>query len=293
MEERVFRPRLRRAVLQAHPDFARGRRPIRYAWPFMLAAYALVLVLLIWIALAVFISWGYHFAHEDFMANSLVVQQSRDWNDGVLYADSDKDQGIDGPVKIWMDRISEADQAERRKILSKLLPVLESPGGHGRLAAVDVLLRQCYNYPDDLRGTNAAEVIAKNLVEIAEPRPEGITVTVDALTERRIEALAVPIEPRVVTEVNGWRVILVSGLPQGWTAENGQVILDGKVIAERAKYPVREYGHSPREPVDLARYLPSDPNGELHTLISKIVIVAPDGTRVPLERKLEFTLWKR
>ena len=178
------------------------------------------------------------------------------------------------------------NQAHRRAAVESLLDIISKPGGYSRLVAADVLLGDEQYWVLSPRG---ARIVAESVIRVADPLYQQ-TVPEFWMTRGGEFAHAVYylIEPKCVVRVNGRDVVLANGLPEGWRAEQGVVELDGQVVAKRRGYPREQFGNTPHEYVVLASYLDEDELRGVHTVVSKLVVRAPDGSRVPLMRKLEF-----
>lgn len=180
-------------------------------------------------------------------------------------------------------RASSPDDAQR--LCDRLAKVLNGEGAYSRLVAADALL----TYLDYLawRGQKGipetvAKAFAKNVIRIG-AQAEGL-YTDDDILKTPPEALKYPIHPHCQMAVDVFDIPLRPSLPRGWTAEDGIVELDGVVI----RHTEGAYEGGVVEEISLPYFLPGDRLYGEHKMLCRLTVVAPNGTKVPLERAIEF-----
>jgi hypothetical protein len=137
----------------------------------------------------------------------------------------------------------------------------------------------------------SARVLAANCVVVAD-EPVRTRVPIAYILSANLidddEGIAYPIAPKTVMRVDGLDIILRHGLPKGWALEKGTVFLDGELLVSRDQYPETRYGNRPREFLLPKDYLKPGRIYGKHKLLSTVTLVAPNGTKIPLERAVDF-----
>lgn len=187
-------------------------------------------------------------------------------------------------------RLRGLEEDERLALVEELLGLLSDKGGYSRLVVAQTL----WDRPDYWsQSTRGARVIGETLIRIAEPvRHRHVPDYWLTRGPRQARALYFLIQPHCVLTVDGRDVVLYEGLPDEWSAEKGLVALDGEVVARREEYPRETYGTQPFEHVTLSSHMDEGSLYGPHTVVSQVTLVAPDGTRIRLEREVKIEVFK-
>ena len=205
----------------------------------------------------------------------------------MLFAENKEEYQSPGAAMI-RKLLYESSNEEKARILEGVSKAVYSCKGYARVAAAEVLLCYAEEHPQEMTDSLEKALVDK-VIAISRTGWGVERLVYDELDDdnKAIDATT-PICPLCVVWFDAKAHVLKEGLPKGWTAEDGQIELDGTTIRKHeGKY---EYGVVERyTPSEVFRVLGKRPRSQTVKVKSSVVLVSPRGKRYPKER--EMSLW--
>jgi len=228
------------------------------------------------------------------------------------------------PVEDLEQRLVKASHETRLSLISRLAWVLRTKGGYSRVVAARGLMGfldqhlQYYN-------AEVASAVADSLVELVPDDAEALPYVI--AVERFMDgnwALPADLEVRLLPRYSMWWehreywVYPGASLPYGWRAYDGAVYVDGRAVMHHPQayemkggfaravmhhpqaYEMKGgFAQFPEEKCDLRKALLTRKDGKAvtaeelvgtHEIESRLKVIAPDGTEIPLKHKVILRL---
>ena len=185
-------------------------------------------------------------------------------------------------------RLVDAPHRERERIISDIAELIRTTKGYARIVAARELLVFLGEHPEywteDLATTIGKYVIAVNGFPAG---TQSITPASLRVRSKRVREVEERIYPRCSLWFDAEKVLLKDGLPEGCQAADiGVIVDDTMVLARPGVYP-----GDPHLTIDLKKEL--ERGGSVlgrHVIISWMVIIMPDGTRVEKKSTIEVLI---